>query len=228
MSGIYKIINKINGKYYVGSSVNIPVRWKKHKQHLNKQNHRNDYLQRAWNKYGNENFDFILVELIETSSLLLPTEQKYLDIAKTERDKCYNNSFIAGRIEMNDSVKKKISELALERYKDRKNIPFLGRHHSKETIEFLKKHCSNFGNKNGMFGKTHSKESIEKIFKNRNMSGKNNPKYDPTIFNFYNEKLEETFSGTKFEMSIKYGINPNCVYNLIKKRCNSTFGWKLI
>ena len=31
--GIYKIENKINGKLYIGQSINIEERWKNHKTH---------------------------------------------------------------------------------------------------------------------------------------------------------------------------------------------------
>jgi len=34
VQGIYKIINKNNGKYYVGSSVDIKERWNEHRRNL--------------------------------------------------------------------------------------------------------------------------------------------------------------------------------------------------
>ena len=39
ISGIYKIINKVNGKYYVGSAKNIRGRWNGHKHLLNRNIH---------------------------------------------------------------------------------------------------------------------------------------------------------------------------------------------
>lgn len=96
ISGIYKIINKVNGKYYVGSSNDIIlVRWPNHKHYLNNQSHKNEHLQKAWNLYGRDNFIFKVVEEVEQDKLLI-IEQKYLDIAKTEPHKCYNKKFIAG------------------------------------------------------------------------------------------------------------------------------------
>ena len=62
MIGIYKIENKVNGKVYVGQSVNIETRWKNHRCELNRGTHYNDYLQRSWNKYGSNNFDFVVIE----------------------------------------------------------------------------------------------------------------------------------------------------------------------
>jgi group I intron endonuclease len=84
-SGIYLIINKLNGKYYVGSSKNInygsTCRWRRHITALNDNYHDNDYLQRAWNKYGSEAFVFIILEEIESvKDKLLYHEQKYIDI----------------------------------------------------------------------------------------------------------------------------------------------------
>lgn len=52
--GIYQILNTITGKSYIGSSVNIYGRWKNHKNELKRNKHGNSKLQRAWNKYGSE------------------------------------------------------------------------------------------------------------------------------------------------------------------------------
>lgn len=107
VSGIYKIINKVNGKYYVGSSEDIHGtphgRWYQHKNHLRNNLHYNKHLQGAWNKYEACNFDFIVVDVVATSNLL-EREQYYLDIAKTDKSKCYNKSFIAERPEWTAEV----------------------------------------------------------------------------------------------------------------------------
>ena len=98
VSGIYKIINKINGKYYVGSSDNIlgtTGRWKEHINGLKNNRHDNKYLQNAWNKYGESNFEFIIIEEIPKEKLF-EIEQKYLDKLKlNRRNLCYNLSFNA-------------------------------------------------------------------------------------------------------------------------------------
>lgn len=91
-SGIYKIINKIDGKYYVGCSRNIQSRWIRHKYVLRKNKHENKYLQRAWNKYGEENFEHVIVEITEPH-LLPVTEQKYLDLCKLDKSNVYNLTF---------------------------------------------------------------------------------------------------------------------------------------
>lgn len=60
--GIYKITNIINGHIYIGLSRNIKKRFYHHKYNLKKGIHENDYLQKAWNKYGESSFLFEIIE----------------------------------------------------------------------------------------------------------------------------------------------------------------------
>lgn len=78
MVGIYKIENLINSKVYVGQSININNRWKEHKANLRNNNHQNKHLQNAWNKYGEENFNFEIIEECEENKLN-EREQYWLD-----------------------------------------------------------------------------------------------------------------------------------------------------
>jgi group I intron endonuclease len=94
ISGIYKIINKVNGNYYVGSAQNIRKRWNYHRRLLNNGHHDNSHLQNAWNKYGSINFYFIVIEKAEIENLL-DEEQKYLNICKNNPNNAYNMSYDA-------------------------------------------------------------------------------------------------------------------------------------
>lgn len=76
--GIYKIINIVNNKFYMGSSKNIEERWAQHKRDLRRGDHHSIHLQRAWNMYGESNFQFIVFQTCE-ESLLFPIEQKLLN-----------------------------------------------------------------------------------------------------------------------------------------------------
>ena len=62
MTGIYCIENKENGKKYVGHAKNIQSRWRIHKSQLRRGAHINRFLQRAWNKYGEDAFAFYVLE----------------------------------------------------------------------------------------------------------------------------------------------------------------------
>lgn len=62
MVGIYAIKNKVNGKIYIGQSTNIENRWYKHKTSLRHNYHGNYHLQCSWNKYGEDSFEFSVLE----------------------------------------------------------------------------------------------------------------------------------------------------------------------
>jgi group I intron endonuclease len=78
MVGIYRIRNIINGKCYYGSSKQIEKRWHDHQLNLKNNKHYNAILQRAWNKHGEKNFKFEIVEECD-KNLLFEIEQKYLN-----------------------------------------------------------------------------------------------------------------------------------------------------
>lgn len=63
-AGIYKITNVKTGQMYIGQSVTIKTRWRQHKNALTKGIHYNPFLQNSWNKHGEENFVFELIEKI--------------------------------------------------------------------------------------------------------------------------------------------------------------------
>jgi group I intron endonuclease len=86
--GIYKITNKINNNYYIGSSIDINNRWKNHIKAV--KNNSSYPIHRAIRKYGVENFNFEIIELCDKNELL-HKEQLLLDehVGKTV---CYNAS----------------------------------------------------------------------------------------------------------------------------------------
>lgn len=68
--GIYKIVNKVNNKVYIGKAIDILKRWKHgHIIPLNKNSHKNNHLQSSWNKYGEDNFDFSIIEQCNENEL---------------------------------------------------------------------------------------------------------------------------------------------------------------
>lgn len=58
--GIYKITNQINGKYYIGQSVNIKRRWQEHCKFNSRE--QDAVIHQAFKKYGIENFSFEILE----------------------------------------------------------------------------------------------------------------------------------------------------------------------
>jgi len=90
-SGIYKIINNKNQKYYIGSAKSLSGRWRLHKSQLKNNKHHSIYLQRSFNKYGYSSFSFEILEYCDVE-LLIEREQFYLDTLKPH----YNIAKIAG------------------------------------------------------------------------------------------------------------------------------------
>ena len=73
--GIYKITNILDKKCYIGSSVNVKKRFSEHRRDLNKNSHHSYHLQRAWNKYGESQFQFQILEICINESALIEKEQ---------------------------------------------------------------------------------------------------------------------------------------------------------
>jgi group I intron endonuclease len=59
---IYKILSLIDNKVYIGQTKNFEKRKDSHTKQLNKNQHGNAHLQYAWNKYGQENFIFEIID----------------------------------------------------------------------------------------------------------------------------------------------------------------------
>ncbi|NNV04631.1 GIY-YIG nuclease family protein [Brevibacillus sp. MCWH] len=112
--GVYLIRNKVNRKVYVGSSIRIEERWEDHIRELNGNRHNNRYLLHAWQKYGQENFSFEIIETTDDESSLIDLEQKWIDYYRSyERDKGYNLSPSAYNIlgyRFTEEQRKRVSE----------------------------------------------------------------------------------------------------------------------
>lgn len=85
-SGIYQIRNLVNGKRYIGSAVCIRKRWSEHRNDLRSGRHHSVALQRAWARYGENSFEFLVVENCPKHDLIR-REQIYID-ARSEYNIC--------------------------------------------------------------------------------------------------------------------------------------------
>ena len=87
--GIYKIINVVNNKFYIGSAVNFSRRKARHFSELRHNKHNNRWLQSSWNKHGENSFVFAVVEEVQDKELLLEAENRWLK-EHVGKDYCYN------------------------------------------------------------------------------------------------------------------------------------------
>lgn len=86
-SGIYKIVCYDNNKFYIGSSIDINRRLKQHISLLKNNKHENQYLQKSWNQYGEQNFRYEIIETIHDISQLFIREKWWLDATKCYKRK---------------------------------------------------------------------------------------------------------------------------------------------
>ena len=179
MIGIYQIKNIINGDFYIGSSNNINRRLYLHKYSLKKQNHHSIVLQRAFNKYGEENFEFVVLEECKNEELI-NKEQYYLD----NLNPIYNINKIAenctGRI-LSEESRNKIS------------IKNKGKKHTEDT----KKKLSEYRRNNPL---NFTNEIRQKISNSK--KGKNNPMYGKSYITRI-EAVKKSLTGKPRPQEIK-------------------------
>lgn len=150
---IYKIVNKINNKVYIGQTKyeNINVRFSSHRSQLRKNLHTNEHLQKSWNKYKEENFEFTVLKKVNSYEDLDNEEKYYINYFKSFISQNGYNKTLGGHLtkEFSEETKEKI------------RIKALGRKHSKETkakMSLLKK-----GKYPWIKGKKYSEESKNKM-----------------------------------------------------------------
>lgn len=115
---VYMIKNTVNGKVYIGSSVNGNRRYSRHLYELKKGTHHTIRLQKAFNKYGVEAFVFMILKYTEKNNLRKEESRilKMLDTSNPEKG--YNSSSLddLGIIEATESSKEKMRESQKARY----------------------------------------------------------------------------------------------------------------
>lgn len=120
MSAVYNITNTVNGNFYIGSSVRVRIRFYEHRHDLRKGIHHCAHLQRAWNKYGETNFRFEVVEQVEGD--LLAAEDRWL-AEHHGKPHCYNTGRVPGAAFLGrkhtDEAKAKVSKAQKERPRKR-------------------------------------------------------------------------------------------------------------
>lgn len=171
--GVYKI--EIGGKFYIGSTVSsFKRRWGTHLQEFRKGTHDNPYLQNAFNKYGEGDLKFTIIEIVLNLEDVIIREQKYIDELNPE----YNICRVAGNclgVKHTDTTRQKMSKAnkgknLSERHKQKIKEALQGHIVSDETRSKIRQAVA--GHKYAL-GYRHSEETISKFkkaFKGRKVS----------------------------------------------------------
>lgn len=191
ISGIYKIQSKTKPcKVYVGSSINTKKRWLGHLYFLRKKEHPNIKLQNHYNKYGESDLDFLVIEPC-FPEFLIPREQYYIDKLKPSFNICKEAGNVLGvkhsketRIKISESHKGKIpwnkGKTGIYSKETRKKIgdagrgrisPMKGKHHTEETRKKLSE--MNKGKPSNWKGKHLSEEmrrNLSEVNKGKHLS----------------------------------------------------------
>jgi len=197
ISGIYAIENKMNGDCYIGSSKNITERFATHKRLLKTNKHHSAHLQNAWNYYNQKDFEFKTLIICDIDNLLY-YEQRCIDNLNHE----YNISLVAGKVDMTDSVRNKIStankgkkrteDLKLKLSQSRKGVKF-SEEHKRKISESLKIRMSSEEEKEKVRQRNRSRVWTDEA--KRNMSEINTGK---TIDKETRDKISNSLLGRVF------------------------------
>lgn len=120
-SGIYQIVNTVNGKRYIGSAKSFTRRWRIHAWDLNRGKHHSRHLQAAWLKYGANAFRFEIIGLCDPVDLIAQ-EQAAFELHCPE----YNIARKAGNTlgtKRTDESKLRISQSLKGKLLGRKHAP---------------------------------------------------------------------------------------------------------
>jgi group I intron endonuclease len=156
MKVIYQILNINNGDFYLGSSSNFNVRKTHHVYLLKTNKHHSIHLQNAVNKYGIENFKFLILEVLDnhcSKADIIKIEQYYLDTLNPK----YNIEKIVGVSRLGITHKIKNSITRSDEYKLKQRISHTGKTMIKWTDERREKFIKS------TTGKKRTEETKKKI-----------------------------------------------------------------
>jgi hypothetical protein len=217
---IYKTINLINGKIYIGQdSKNNPKYMGSGK-----------ILKLAFKKYGKENFKKEILEECKSINELDKREKYWIDKFNSTDEKIGYNISYGGQIgwmsgmKHTEETKKMLSLKRKGVFVGKKNY-FYGKKHSEESKKKMGRDTSN--TKNGMYGKHHTEETKKRISKN--LLGKKNHFYGKKHSEESKKKMSESSTHKKVivndkifdsakEASLFFNLSISCVYYRCKKK----------
>lgn len=176
---IYKIENTIDKRFYIGKTNNFERRKFRHFWELENNRHHNQFLQRAFNKYGKDNFTMYKVEDNLTDEKATELEEKLIN---NTYDDNYNLSKVSSGgdlityhprhdeivAQISESIKKRVSNEEYRKNLSEKmkgeNNPMYHKHHTDETRQKMRKNNTRRGKKFTDEEKKHLSECMKKAY----------------------------------------------------------------
>lgn len=245
--GVYKISNKITGKYYIGYSKDIYQRWYDHRRKLKYGKHPNIILQHSYNKHTLEAFIFEIIHKFDNLEDAKNKELEYLEnleIRSILYNMNYNNS--GGYYERTPESNKKISDANKKRIQDKNS--FYGKKHTEEQKQKWSEQKlgkSNVKKSKQVTIDNINYNSITEASKKLNVSGDTITKRIKSTesefdnYKYTNEELIEIPISTKIsinnveynsvqEASIKLKFNDHYISNRLKSTESEDSEWKIL
>lgn len=213
MIGIYCITNIQNNKKYIGKSFDIEKRINGHKKMLNEKFHHNFHLQNSWEKYGENNFVFEIIEFGNFNNDELNKKEMYwINFYKSYNPQYgYNKTYGGDGGILTKEIREKISKSSMGKIlsnetKSKLSIAFSGKNnpmygkrgslHPGYGLKRSQEFKDNLSKK--LKGHKVSKEQVEKMLKHRRKYvGENNPFYGKKHSNDTKMKISNANKGRK-------------------------------
>ena len=222
-SGIYKIVNKINGKIYIGSSVNMKQRWQSHKYHLRRGVHHNPYLQNSWNKYGEDSFEHVVLFECEKNILTIEEQKILKSYQPYDRSVIYNiDKNAINHLHMEELIKRQISQTLKGQFAGEKNPQ--SRWTWWDDIKDMRRRHLN-GETNRQIADIYGMKScvsVNRIVKNKGWYDENyTPLKKEKRFSdeFLRKMRKEYNDGARhYDLVKKYGISSGCMTKILNNQ----------
>ena len=190
--GVYELRNIVTGEYYIGSTNDAHKRKLTHFQHLRRGEHHSMRLQIAFNTYGEDAFEFNLIQEVLTEDVY-KVEQTYLDAETPYYNvgkHAYGGDNLTNHPERDDIIRR-MTESVIARYavmtpeekRQLHGMPGDSNPNWKggvstpscegcgKTLSYGHTHCNKCrprsGKDNPFYGKRHSEETIQELRESR-------------------------------------------------------------
>lgn len=225
MKGIYLITNKVNGKRYIGRSNNISRRFAEHK--CKSSIKKNNPLANDFKIHSVDSFDFSIIEIVESETMLDDREVYWIAKLNPEYNKCVGGKGAKG-FSHSQETKEMLKTLGKLQWESKSNKEkqlqisnnlkgrSVGYRHSEETKQKLR--IANLG-------KVQSKETIRKRVEKLKLVTRGNGNGNKEVLSIKDNKVFKEYESV-LSAANELGIHPSNISKVLKGKQNTAGGYK--